>query len=325
MKKRIRQIPTANQIREICYRYDIGDLISIIEVIENTSNINLKILTSKGKFVIRVFSLDYNRNNFILKILKVLANNNVPVLLPLQNIEGEYLCQYGSKAIQVTNFIEGHIFNYSEKQAYSSGRMLRIFHDVLADTSEEVKPRNSIYPTLEKLNIGMEKMKGMRNEISKGDIQIVTSLYEQIVDKWESNKANLPKTIIHGDWHQGNQLYSDTDEVSCIMDFDFITRAERIFDVAYALWCFRIYKESMNIGRAFLNGYGALSNSEIELLPLEIARINFFFICTSALALNPKQELKNQLEHQYPFLKWALSQDGQIAIKSLCKNSEVIS
>lgn len=322
IKRKIRVIPTANQITEICYRYDIGNLISIIKVIENTANINVLILTDKGKFVIRISSLDHNRYNFIMKVLRTLDCNNVPVLLPLKNIQGEYISSFGSRNIQVTNYNKGHVFTYSEKQAYSSGRMLRRFHNVLTNTSEEVKPRNSLYPSLGILNKGIEKMKSMEHDISKEDLELVTSLYEQIIDKWEANNKDLPNTIIHGDWHQGNQLYSDSQEVSCIMDFDFITKAERLFDVAYALWHFRIYKESLNIGKAFLQGYGALTNKEVELLPLEIARINYFFICTSALASNPKQELKNHIEHQYPFIKWALSSEGKIAIKNLCEISD---
>jgi Ser/Thr protein kinase RdoA (MazF antagonist) len=322
IKRKIKIIPTANQITEICYRYDIGNLISIIEVIENTANINIKILTNKGTFVIRISSVDHNRYNFIMKVLTTLDSNNVPVLLPLKNIEGEYISSFGLKYIQVTNFNKGHAFNYSEKQAYSSGRILRRFHDVLINTSEEIKPSNSVYPSLSTINKGIKMMEGMDYDISKEELNLVTSLYEQITDAWESNSKDLPVTIVHGDWHQGNQLYSDSEKVSCIMDFDFMTKAERLFDVAYALWHFRIYKESMNIGKAFLQGYGALTIKEIELLPLEIARINYFFICTSPLALNPKQELKNQIEHQYPFIMWALSSEGKIAIKNLCKISD---
>lgn len=322
IKRKKRLIPTENQIAEICYRYDIGNLISIIKVIENTANINVLIFTDKGKYVVRISSVDHNRYNFIMKVIKTLDCNNVPVLLPLKNIEGAYISSFGSKNIQVTKFNEGHTFIYSENQAYSSGRMLRRFHDALANMSEEVKPRNSLYPTLSILNKGMERMKSVELDMSKEELKLVTSLYEQIIDKWESNNKNIPNTIIHGDWHQGNQLYSDSEDVCCIMDFDYITRAERLFDVAYALWRFRIYKESFNIGKAFLQGYGPLTNKEIELLPLEIARINYFFICTSALASNPKQEFMSHMEHQYPFIKWALSKEGNLAIRNLCEISD---
>lgn len=41
---------------------------------------------------------------------------------------------------------------------------------------------------------------------------------------------------VNGDWHLWNQLYSNDGTVKCIMDFDFIQEAERVHDVAYALW-----------------------------------------------------------------------------------------
>jgi hypothetical protein len=102
------------------------------------------------------------------------------------------------------------------------------------------------------------------------------------------------------------------------MDFDYMATAERIFDVAYALWCFRINKESMDIAKAFMQGYGSLSNKEVCLLPLELARINYFFICSSGLSPNTKHEFDNQYRLQYPFMMWSLSKDGENTIRRLC-------
>ena len=50
--------------------------------------------------------------------------------------------------------------------------------------------------------------------------------------------------MIRGDWHPWNQLYSNDGTVKCIMDFDFIQRAERVHDVVYALWAILSNKET---------------------------------------------------------------------------------
>ena len=50
--------------------------------------------------------------------------------------------------------------------------------------------------------------------------------------------------MIHGDWHPWNQLYSNDRTVKCITDFDFIQGAERVHDIAYALWAILSNKET---------------------------------------------------------------------------------
>jgi hypothetical protein len=85
--KKVRLIPTLEQISVICQQYELGDLVSVIHVIEDTANINIKILTKTGTYVIRVFSADMQRANEILSVLNILAKNQIPVLLPLKNRE----------------------------------------------------------------------------------------------------------------------------------------------------------------------------------------------------------------------------------------------
>jgi Ser/Thr protein kinase RdoA (MazF antagonist) len=239
--------------------------------------------------------------------------------LPIKNKKGQYYSILGSKLMQVTEYSHGHPFKFDEIQARSSGITLRRFHDILSETNDQIKPKASLYPSSIIIKRGIHALEKMRGEIPKEWIYSVNTLYDKVIGKWETKSKNLSKTIIHGDWHQGNQLYNQKGEVCYIMDFDYMTRAERIFDVAYALWCFRINKEAINIAKAFMQGYGSLSNKEVCLLPLELARINYFFICSSGLSPDAKHEFESQYRLQYPFMMWALSKDGENTIKRLCE------
>lgn len=319
--KKVRLIPTLEQVIEICNQYGIGNLISIMEVFENTANVNMKILTCTGTYVIRIFSADLQRANFILSILRTLESNDIPVLLPLKNNAGEHFIKFGSKSLQLTRFKHGKTFSFNIKQAWSSGKTLYKFHNALSNITGPIIPKASLYPSINIIRDGISKMEKIRDITTNDKIDLVISLYDEIIGKWELKSSQLPKTIIHGDWHQGNQLYSESGNVCCIMDFDFITRAERIFDIAYSLWHFRIYKENISMAKAFMEGYGysKLTEEEIKILPLEIARINYFFICTSTLSLNPEYELNNQFNQQFPFINWALSTDGENTINYLCQ------
>lgn len=321
--KKVRLIPSLEQIVDICQLYELGDLVSIMQVIEDTANINMKILTKTGTYVIRIFTADSQRVKDILGILNTLSNNEIPVLLPIKNKDGDYFIKFGSKNLQITRFKHGQSFSHNNKQAWSSGKTLYKFHSALANIGNLCPPRASLYPSSKIIKEGLSKMDRIKDKNSMDKIELVNRLFDDIVEKWESKSVELPKTIIHGDWHQGNQLYSEAGNVCCIMDFDFITRAERLFDIAYSLWHFRIHKEGLDVAKAFMEGYGngRLTEQEIRLLPLELARINYFFICTSALSLNPEYELNNQFNQQYPFLKWALSEDGRDTLNYLCQRN----
>mgnify|MGYP000273471695 CR=1 FL=1 len=242
--KKVRLIPTIDQVTEICSQYGIGNLICILEVFENTANVNMKILTNTGTYVIRIFSADIQRVNFILSVLRTLESEDIPVLLPIKNIDGEHYIKFGSKLLQITRFKRAQNFSFDKKQAWSSGKTLYKFHDALSDIKDIIPPKASLYPSDNIIKDGLAKMDKIRNKNTQKTIDMAIDLYDEIVEKWESKSEKLPKTIIHGDWHQGNQLYSKSGNVCCIMDFDFITRAERIFDIAYSLWHFRIHKRS---------------------------------------------------------------------------------
>ena len=316
--------PTLEQVCEICRQYGIGNLISIMGEIENSVNSNLKILTDRGTYVIKALNMESQRFDFIMSILLDLIKNNIPVLLPLKNEEGLYYIKFDKQAFQVTKFMYGKHFFHSGYQAWHSGTALRKFHDTLAETPELIKPKGSIYPSEKIIKTCLDKISIMENEITKNQIIYVNDLYDNIMTKWERRSVGLPQTIIHGDWNLRNQLYSDTGEVCCIMDFDFITRAERLFDVAYSLWCFQVKEDSIDIMKAFMTGYGGLTPKEIYLLPLAIARIHYFFICSAVLSLNPLLDFNNNIKQLDPFIQWVLSSNGKSIIRGLCKENKVI-
>ena len=319
--KKAKHIPTLEQVSEICRQYGIGKLISIMGEIDNSVNSNLKILTENGTYVIKELSMESSRFDFILSILLDLTNNNIPVLLPLKNQKELYVIMFDKQAFQVTKFKYGKHFLHNGHQAWHSGTALRKFHNVLAETPELIKPKGSIYPSDKIIKTCINKMSIMENEITKDQLSYINDLYDKIVRKWEERSVGLPQTIIHGDWNQRNQLYSDNGEVCCIMDFDFITRAERLFDVAYSLWRFQIEEDSIDIMKSFMEGYGALTQKEIFLLPLAIARINYFFICSAVLSLNPLLDFNNNIKQLDPFIQWVLSSNGKCTIRDLCKEN----
>ncbi len=317
--KKSAALPSFSLISDICEIYRIGSLIKIVKQIEDTANTNIEIVTQKGKYVVKIFTCETKRFDSILNNLIKLHLNNLPVLMPLKNKSGSYFLEVDSKILQITKFVHGCPFNFSIDQMMSSGKMLRKFHDTLSDTESFVNPIASLYPSAEILQNWINYLKNADGEIPEQQIALILELYGETIGKWDICKPDLPMTIIHGDWNQDNLIFNRDDEICSIMDFEFMARAERLFDIAYSLWRLKINQGHWDTAKAFMDGYGALSCEEIEYLPLEICRIRYYYACASALSANSKYELTNHFESHYPFIKWVLSKDGQRIIRGLCK------
>jgi Ser/Thr protein kinase RdoA (MazF antagonist) len=117
--------------------------------------------------------------------------------------------------------------------------------------------------------------------------------------------------VIHGDWHFFNSLYDDVGEIKAVLDFDFADRAERLHDIAYALWILMSQPKLRSFAGYFLKGYGSLTEEEVEMLPVAIARAALFFVCTASFTSNPAKELEEQLKKQETFIEWVCSEDGR--------------
>jgi hypothetical protein len=48
------------------------------------------------------------------------------------------------------------------------------------------------------------------------------------------------------------------------------------------------------LGKHFLKGYGPISSVEVEMLPVAIAQLSLFFLCTESFVADPVRELQEQ-------------------------------
>jgi len=315
-----RHIPSSNEIQAICNEFDMGDVFKIYGDLGGLFNVNLKIETNKGLYVIRIRSgiaskehLDYQQS-----IMSILKSYGIPVLTLITTKDGRNYSYYKDRFVQINPYVKGNKFSNNLIQIFSSGKMLCKIHKALADVKAGPLPKWSNYPSNNILIEGLNKLKNMKDNLTKKEIRKADNLYKKVMNKWREIKIDLPETVIHGDWHPWNQLYSNDGTVKCIMDFDFIQRAERIHDVAYALWAILSNKDTYYLGEGFLQGYNELTYEEKNILPIAIARASLFFICTASFISNPVIELRDQVLKQEPFINWVLSK-GKEEIKKMCK------
>lgn len=309
-------VPSVEDVREFCRRYDIGDLVTVHGGLGGFLNVNLKVETTAGLYAIRVLSgfatVDHIR--FTEQVIAVLREGGIPALKPLYTPAGVPFIRWNGRFVMVSRIAPGHLFRGRVRQARASGRMLRRFHDTLDNASCGPEPGWSDYPSERILGEGIERLRLLG--LPADHLSEAERLHHMVASRWAKVCPDLPQTIIHGDWHPGNQLYLDG-KVSCILDFDFVQCAERLHDVAYALWSLMPGNRSRSLSKAFLEGYGPLERVEQVELPLAIARAALFFICTASFTLHPDEELSVQLERQGPLIEWLLSTTGRRVIHGL--------
>jgi Ser/Thr protein kinase RdoA (MazF antagonist) len=317
-----KRFPGEEDIRFFCDQYDIGDLVAVNGLLNGFLNANLKIRTTKGLYVVRILS-GYGTVEHILyveRVIHALRKAGIPALVPLRTKEGVPFVRWQDRFVMVTPFVRGCAYRHQPRQAWASGAMLRKFHDTLAYMGRGPAPAWSNYPSGSILNEGLRRLQRIE-DVSPSDLAQAQKLYATVIQQWHTLQGPLPETVIHGDWHLGNQIFTNGD-VKCILDFDFVQWAERIHDVAYAVWSLMAKGDSLHIAKAFLNGYGMLEDVEVRAIPVAIARAAVFFVCTASFTIRPAEELRVQLATESPIIEYVLSEEGAREVQSLCISRE---
>lgn len=233
-----RYIPNQMEVEKICDEYQVGKLVNIDGELGGLFNVNLKITTTSGKYVIRVHSGLSSKNH--INAQKVVLRKLKRERIPLNTKTGSYVSKLHNRFVQLTPFVKGIPFQFSKEQAYQCGSILRKFHDTLMDEKEIPAPFWSNYPSCEVLKQGIDRLKEQQRELHEPSlIKEVEKLYQIVMEQWLPKANSLTKVIIHADWHPWNVLFDNNNKVKCILDFDFLQKGERIHDISYFLWAIR--------------------------------------------------------------------------------------
>ncbi|WP_174808887.1 phosphotransferase enzyme family protein [Paenibacillus alvei] len=309
---------TAAAIDFVCQHFSLGELVGIGDRLKGSYNINLKITTTKGDFVVRFISSSVSEAHlqYVSKLLAKLENEGIPVPRPFQDERGMSFVELDGKRVQVTPFVQGRSFLCREQQVHSSASMLRRFHHILGDEPPGPLPEWSFYHKSSDLRERLSRFRELPTIPSKEHAE-VSRVMNRVLHKYDKEASMLPRTIIHGDWHFWNQKYI-RNEVSCVLDFDFVRNGTRLFDIAYSIWVIYLLlpNYASTFDASFLAGYGKLSDIEIYLLPAAVSRISLFFLCQSIHSAEPAVKWKHQYRKQMPFLEW-MEKEGKSRIRSL--------
>lgn len=200
----------------------------------------------------------------------------VPALIGTRDDQNSLL-QLGGHVYEMFEYVEGTRYDNSLEQTGQSGRSLAEYHRAVADFRTEWTPPAGSYHDAESVRGGLnaipttaaghDSVVGHEAEL----LRLTQSLHDQYDEAAERVRGcgfvDWPITIIHGDWHPGNMLFSGA-RVSAVLDFDAARHQPAIVDVAYGLLQFSILRGTAGPGewpdfgdegrlRRFLGGYTA--------------------------------------------------------------------
>ncbi len=194
----------------------------------------------------------------------------------------------GERIYELFEFVQGKGYNGSLEATFDAGRILGLYHKLLANFHGDYQPPKGSYhgasavgeailDTTTSLPIDARP----EQSVLMDTVKYLEQAYLRCTVK--SNKIGLkdwPDQIVHGDWHPGNMLFRDN-LVAAVIDYDTARLQQRIIDLANGAIQFSIiggsddpadwpdYPDQTRLKR-FLIGYDSvnvISKAELQVIP----------------------------------------------------------
>jgi len=194
----------------------------------------------------------------------------------------------GGNIYELFEFIDGGGYDGSLDATYHSGRILGLYHKLLADFHSDYQPPSGSYHNAAAIH------QAIRNTVSSlpmdsrppqdvlGEtVSALEEVYRRCSDRVEEAGLNSwGSQIVHGDWHPGNMLFRNR-VVVAVIDYDAARLQQRVIDLANGALQFSIigggedptqwpdYVDESRFKR-FLLGYDSanvISKAEIKIIP----------------------------------------------------------
>jgi Ser/Thr protein kinase RdoA (MazF antagonist) len=266
-------------ILDVCRKYDIGEINPEIKLLYGDVDVNYKITTNKGAYLLKSITNkeDIKKFEFLAELYTHLLSKNIPVPDVLKSTDGNYV----EDSYILYKFIEGE-----DKRDWNDEEIISLvqnFSKMLQSTKDYdipdiLKNRVSKYKKGSDMAYCHEVFKPMilnldcSESIKDPIIEVIDIMHSKLAD-FES----LPKQLIDGDLNEMNAIFKDNKNVGIIdigMGYDPL-----IYDLGeFCYWfCFHFGMKEFNVERYKLivktfEETIPLSPLEKEILPYMILR-----------------------------------------------------
>lgn len=262
-------------------KYDLGEMVSLKEIIEGIDNSNFILETTQGKFILTIFESRIKENElpFFINLKLHLAQKGICCPRPILDRSGSPISVLKEKKSAIVTFLsgatlkpsdDGYYDNITSEHCFAVGKQLAKLHLAAADF--EMTRKNDLgidgwKPLFSKFESLLENyQKNLAAEISQDLNFLKTSWYQ-----------DLPNCAAHLDFFPDNVFFDQSAQTSGVIDFYFAANDLMIYDFAIIVnaWCFD--EKNNFITQKFeqmLQGYESIRKfSEQEKDFLEIALI----------------------------------------------------
>jgi homoserine kinase type II len=272
-------------IKKVIENYDIGKLLKYSIIEGGCVNTNFKIETNKGLFFFREYNKHFcnqSKINHLAKVLSELKKEGFPVAQMIYNKDKKPTSNYENKVFAIFEFVEGQIYDFSEKSLISAAKTLARLHKKTSKISSKhttiVKIKHFIAAIPNNLwegNDSILKKYEQNQSNNKEVIQLIKrtkhhfDLFLQN-NKYVQEKENI--SIVHGDFHI-HQLIFQEQEVAALIDFDDVKYGLAEYDLIKGVVSFIGFpnKTGFNFNnlKIFLDAYRKIYG-KIDLQPEEV-------------------------------------------------------
>jgi Ser/Thr protein kinase RdoA (MazF antagonist) len=266
---------SSEELAQVLSHYDIGVIHKAKPLSAGSRRAPKMVITSeRGKFLLKRRPKgkdDLYHVAFAHAIQARLSEMEFP-LAPLVATcdEKNTILHLNNRIYELFEFVSGSRYDGSAEATADTGRQLANFHRYLTDFAEKWKPlRGSFHDSstvrTHLKTTGTEKAAGQDKKLQR-TAEILMALYNaSSIRVSELGFDSWPEQIVHGDWHPGNMLFSNS-KLTAVLDFDSVKIASTVTDLANGMLQFSIVGNRPNpadwpdyLDQAklvqFLNGY----------------------------------------------------------------------
>src|SRR6185312_6809962 len=280
----------AEELAVVLSNYDIGVIESVVEYPRGSRKApKLLIVSEQGKFLLKRRARgkdDPYKVAFSHAIQLYLASKQFPLphLIGTRKSNNSML-QWRNAIYELFEYIPGQNYPMTLESTFESGRVLSLYHKLLADFQSEWTPAGGSYHAAPSVEQGLKtipKTVGAVDDKEVGDLlSYLKDSYRHAAQMAEApGLDSWPRQIVHADWHPGNMLFRDN-HIVAVIDYDSARKLPRIVDIANGALQFSIIGGDEDVNKwpdyidesrfkRFLRGYDEvmlLSQAEIRAIP----------------------------------------------------------
>ena len=231
--------------REILASYDIGE-VQEVHVAGGTAGKCWRVTSTTGRYFLRCRGPRTSSRQaveFDHGFRRHLLARGVPTAAPIVTGSSETWVLTDGRAFELYRFVDGRSFGGSRAELVETARALAHFHQAAA----EYPARGSFNPVPAQFAIAAPEVGGSER---MDDPELMAAAFERLArdepaldyaveqarrltrEYGGSVYGALPRWLIHGDYHPGNLLYSDSGKLAGIFDLDWACEHTRSRDLA---------------------------------------------------------------------------------------------